>query len=442
MTHPMNHTRRGFLGLSAATATALGLAACGGGTQPGESPDGDGGGGGGEANAWILTGGMWPVIESSFERWNEANSDQEISIEQFENDAYKERIRTSVGAGQAPTLVLSWGGGTLTDYVDNEHIVDLSDAAPELQDRLLPSVAENGQVDGVTYGVPVNDVQPVVLFYNQDLFDEHGLEVPTTYAELLDVSAAFQEADVLPLALAGASVWPELKWIQYLTDRIGGPEAIQGVLDGEPDAWSHPAFLEATTRIQELVESGAFGDSYASVSADQDADIALVHTGRAAMLLWLSSAYATFKTAAPDFTADSLGWTTFPTIDGGQGDAANIVGNPANLFSVSSAASDSAQEAAIGWLSEYVYDDVQVDEMIEAGAVPPVQGIEDQLAQSEDADFLSFSYGLAIDAPNFELSWDQALPPVAAQELLSNLSQIFLLEITPEQFVDTMNATL
>src|SRR5699024_9458513 len=138
---------------------------------------------------------------------------------------------------------------------------------------------------------------------------------------------------------------------------------------------------------------------------------ALVHTGRAAMLLWLTSAYATFKNAAPDFTANTLGWTTFPTIEGGQGDAANIVGNPANLFSISSAASDAEQEAATGWLSQYVYDDTQVEEMIAAGAVPPVQGIEDQLAQSEDSDFLTFSYELATEAPNFELSWDQALPP-------------------------------
>src|SRR5699024_4473602 len=102
----------------------------------------------------------------------------------------------------------------------------------------------------------------------------------------------------------------------------------------------------------------------------------------------------------------------------------------------------SAQEAAIGWLSEHVYDDVQVDEMIEARAVPPVQATEDQLWQSEEADFLCFSFGLAIDAANFELSWQLALQRAAAQELLSNLSQILLLEITPEQFVDIMNATL
>lgn len=434
----MKHSRRGFFGISAASTMAVVLAACEGGTQPGENPDGEAG----AANAWILTGGMWPVINDSISRWNEANPDQSISIEEFENDAYKERIRTAVGAGQAPTLVLSWGGGTLAAYAENDQIIDLSDATADLNDRLLPSVAQNGQIDGATYAVPVNDVQPVILFHNQALFDEHGLEVPTTYDEMLEVSAAFQEAGILPFALAGASVWPELKWIQYLTDRIGGPEPFQAVLDGEPEAWSHPAFLDATTRIKELVDTGAFGDNFASVAADQNADIALVHTGRAAMVLWLSSAYATFRTDAPDFTDSSLGWGPFPQIEGGEGDPANIAGNPANVFSVSSAGSEAAQESALGWISEQLYDDAQLEEMIAAGAVPPVQGIEDQLGESENADFLTFSYELAREAPHFQLSWDQALPPGPAQELLSNLSLLFLGEITPEEFVDNMNATL
>ena len=46
------------------------------------------------------------------------------------------------------------------------------------------------------------------------------------------------------------------------------------------------------------------------------------------------------------------------------------------------------------------------------------------------------------NAPHFQLSWDQALPPQQATELLTNLSQVFLGQITPDQFVTAMNATL
>src|SRR5699024_10254333 len=153
----MKHSRRGAVGATAA-GLAIALSACGGGAQPGDTEDGNGdsGGGDGEANAWILTGGGWPAIEASFDRWNENFPDQQISVDEFENDAYKERIRTSVGADQAPTLIMSWGGGTLDDYADNEQVLDITDETEELRDRVMPSVADNGEIDGTTYAVPMN----------------------------------------------------------------------------------------------------------------------------------------------------------------------------------------------------------------------------------------------------------------------------------------------
>lgn len=446
----MRHTRlRAVAAATIATATALTLAACGG-ASPGDSTDGstsggdDGGGdtAGGAASAWILTGGGWPVTADSFQRWNDEHDDQQIAVEEFENDAYKEKIRTSVGSGEAPTLIMNWTGGTLADYVANDQVVDIGDRTADLTARVMPSVAQNGVVDGATYAVPMNDVQPVVLYYNEDLFAQAGIEVPTTWQETLDAVATFQDAGIIPFSLAGQSVWPELMWIQYLTDRIGGPEVFQAVLDGEPDAWSDPAVTEALTKIQELVEAGGFGDAFASVAADQSADAALVHTGRAAMLLQGSWVYATFHTDNPEFATSALGFTTFPTIEDGTGDPANIVGNPANFWSISASASEEAQQTALDYVNQFVYDDDQLTAMLDAGSVPPVEGLEDRIAQSDDAEYLGFAYGLVQDAPHFQLSWDQALPADQAQELLTNLSQIFLGEITPQQFVDAMNATL
>ena len=42
-----------------------------------------------------------------------------------------------------------------------------------------------------------------------------------------------------------------------------------------------------------------------------------------------------------------------------------------------------------------------------------VNGIEDKLAASPDKDFLTYVYGMAKNAPDFTLSWDQALSPRA-----------------------------
>ena len=61
-------------------------------------------------------------------------------------------------------------------------------------------------------------------------------------------------------------------------------------------------------------------------------------------------------------------------------------------------------------------------------------------APAKDADFLKFVYDTAGNAKVFAQSWDQALSPTAAETLLDNIAKLFQLSITPQQFVDNMNA--
>ncbi|WP_262852109.1 extracellular solute-binding protein [Mumia quercus] len=426
------NTRLAALG-AAVTAAALALSACGG-TEPG--------GGGKDATAWVLTGGPEATFRSSFETWNKDNSDQKITTEFFANDAYKEKIRTAVGSGSAPTLIFNWAGGSLADYVENGDVVDLTDRTKDLQERLVPSVLESGKVDGKLYAVPNNNAQPVVLFTNKKVLADAGVDTaPATFDELLDAVGKLKRAGVdTPIALAGQSQWPELMWIQYLADRVGGPETFNAVLKGEPDAWSSPEMLKALDMITQLVDAGAFGDKFGSVVADANADAALLHTGKSGMLLQGAWTYANFLIDAPAF-ADSgdLGFATFPSVEGGKGDPANIVGNPANFWSISAKASKEQQDIAFDYLNTAMYDDAYVDSLIDGGTVPVTVGAEEKIAQSEQAPFLTFAYDMVKNAPNFQLSWDQALPASQAQALLTNLSQLFLGQKTPEQFAKAMN---
>ena len=94
------------------------------------------------------------------------------------------------------------------------------------------------------------------------------------------------------------------------------------------------------------------------------------------------------------------------------------------------------------YLNTINLNDAYVDHLLEIGAVPGVKGIDDKIAKAKDSDYLSFIYNSLGDAEHFQLSWDQALPSEQSQALLTNLSQVFLLQLTPQQFVDNMNATL
>ncbi len=394
---------------------------------------------GGKATAWALTGGDEQVFRASFASGG-------VEGQFFGNDAYKQKIRSAVGADQAPTLVFSWGnGGMLKSWVAAGKIMDLTPEVrkdPALTGRFLPSVAKTGVLDGKTYAVPNNSMQPVFLFYNKDLFARVGAQPPKTWDELMALVPKFAAAGIAPFSLGGQSKWPQLMWEEYLVDRIGGPGVFAAIAANKPGSWSDPAILDANRKIQQLVDAGGFAKGFNSISTDSNADLALLYTGKAAMYLMGSWAFPTIKEADPGFAAGKLGYVGFPVVPGGKGDPADIVGNPANFWSVSAHASDAQKQAAVKYLREGVMNDAYVDALLAGGAVPPVNGIEAKLAKAPDPAYLSYVYGLARNAPNFQLSWDQALSPGQADALLNNLDQLFLKQITPEQFSANMNATV
>ena len=65
------------------------------------------------------------VRTNALNRFNQANPNDQIQGTTFQNDAYKTRIRTAVGADQAPTIIWGWGGGTLRSYVQAGQVEDL-----------------------------------------------------------------------------------------------------------------------------------------------------------------------------------------------------------------------------------------------------------------------------------------------------------------------------
>jgi raffinose/stachyose/melibiose transport system substrate-binding protein len=441
-------SRRNFLGLTAGTAAGLALAGCG---SSGPSETGGGGGGGGAAAGaatyWFLTGAPGEQIrQGSVDRFNQANPDAKITATTFQNDAYKTKIKTAIGAGQAPTIIWGWGGGGLRSYVQANQVEDLTSWFAEnaaVKDRLFPSSFGAATIDGKIYAMPAETVQPIVLYWNKKVFDKVGAQPPQSWGDIMSLVPKFNDAGVAPISLGGQSRWTNMMWLEFLFDRIGGPEVFQAVFDGEKDAWSNPASIEGLTKAQELIKANGFVKGFSSITADSNADQALLYTGKAAMMLHGTWTYGSMSEEGGDFVSGgNLGWMNFPAVDGGKGDLSNTVGNPGQYYSISSKATPEAKETAKKFFSTEVLSDAEVKEWTDAGAVPIVKGTDSQLAASKDAEFLTFVYDTASNAKVFAQSWDQALSPTAAERLLDNIAKLFQLSITPQQFATNMNQVI
>src|ERR1035441_8865869 len=112
--------------------------------------------------------------------------------------------------------------------------------------------------DGKLYGVPIEGTQPVYFFYNKTIFAHLGLTFPTTFSGLLAAVSTLKSHGYSPISLANGDQWPGLMYLEYLTDRIGGPGVFQAIELGKPGAWSNPAVIKALADIQQLAKAGAF----------------------------------------------------------------------------------------------------------------------------------------------------------------------------------------
>jgi raffinose/stachyose/melibiose transport system substrate-binding protein len=432
-------SRRNFLGLTAASAGALALSACGS-SGPGQASSG-------EASYWFLSGQPQEDIrQGAVDAFDKKNSKSQIKTTTFQNDAYKTKIKTALGAGQGPTIIWGWGGGGLKSWVDAHQVEDLTSwfgDNGDVKDRLFASSFGPATIDGKIYAMPAETVQPIVLYYNKKLFDKVKVEPPQSWGDIMSLVPKFNAAGVAPFSLAGQSRWTNMMWLEFAFDRVGGSEVFQAVFDGEPDAWSNPASIKGLTMVQDLVKADGFIKGFASIVADQNADQALLYTDKAAMMLHGSWTYASMKTDGGDFvTGGNLGWMNFPEVEGGTGDPSDTVGNPGQYLSINASASKESKDIAKKFFAQGVLQDAEVKQWIDTGGVPIVNGADSQLASSDDADFLGFVYDTASKAKVFAQSWDQALSPTAAETLLDNIAKLFQLDITPQQFADSMNAVI
>jgi raffinose/stachyose/melibiose transport system substrate-binding protein len=447
----MNTSRRNFLALvGLGVPASVALAACGS-SGPSQTGAGGGSGGGkGVASYWTLSGKPQEEIrKDTIDRFNKANPKTKIDETLFANDAYKQKVKTAMGAGKGPTLIWGWGGGGLKSYVDAGQVEDMSDffsQHPEIKDKIFPSAFQAATVNGKLYAMPIETVAPIVLFWNKKVFDQVGAEPPQSWGDIMDLVPKFNKKGIAPFSLAGQSLWTNMMWLEFLYDRIGGSQVFEAVFNGEKNSWSQPASLQALGEVQKLVKAHGFQKGFQSTVADNNADQALLYTGKTAMMLHGAWTYGSMKDSGGDFvTGGNLGYMNFPSVDGGKGDPKDTVGNPGQYVSISSKASKEAKDTAMKMLSTTMLDDTEVKKWIDIGNIPVAKSASDQIsavADKNDKAWLQFVYDTSSQASVFAQSWDQALAPTQATALLDNIGKLFQLSISPKQFADNMNKTI
>jgi raffinose/stachyose/melibiose transport system substrate-binding protein len=176
--------------------------------------------------------------------------------------------------------------------------------------KLSPSLQTTARYDarGVMggdkwFGVP-NYAEFVMVYYNKDLFDKHGVKVPTSLAELEDAMAAFVKAGVPPLSVAGAE-YPAQQIFYLLALSKADRKFVTAyqVYDGKVD-FHGPELSFGATRFAEWVTKGFVPKDSAAIKAE-DMGVAFAQ-GKFAMMISGSWWYGRMIDQAKSFA-----WSTF-----------------------------------------------------------------------------------------------------------------------------------
>lgn len=318
-----------------------------------------------EVELWYYweTEGHQVALQAAIDDYNASQTDYSVVAKYVPFADFKKQLSIGAVASELPDMVI-------IDSPDHASYASMGIFA-DLTDKVDVSAYYEGPVasctyDGKLYGVPFG-VNCLALFYNEDLLNEAGLEVPTTWSELQ--SAAEQLSDGTRYGFAFSSLQNE-----------------EGTFNFMPYVWSAGADytnfnsdegVAALTFAQELVSSGAM--SKECINWTQGDVMNQFISGNVAMMVNGCWQIPTMRSEVPDM---NWGVSLIPMADDGQ--YASAIGGE-NFAVVEGGNVD----GAISFLT-YMMDETVMTELLASFGY--IAGI-DAIAQNQftgDEDYLKF----------------------------------------------------
>ncbi|HIW51000.1 MAG TPA: ABC transporter substrate-binding protein [Candidatus Blautia intestinavium] len=232
-------------------------------------------------------------------------------------DQYYNMLMTKLNSGEGPDIFGGQSGSfdIVSQYNVEKNAVDLSDQAwVETYDEFAK---EQTSVDGKVYGMTYYDVSTdYYVVYNKKIFEENGLEVPTTYAEFEEICQTLLDNDIIPIYEPCADGWHQTMWFT----EIGGKyeELVPGIVDdlnnNKIKFADVPELKEALDQLNDMAQKGYFGDNYLS---DEYTDLLMnLGSGEYAMALEKPGQIAAIAEASDgQYTEDDFGMFVIPLLD-------------------------------------------------------------------------------------------------------------------------------
>ena len=347
-------------------------------------------------NEWFLGSGMDGT--NFVDKFEAANPDIKLNLEVISwNDLYT-IVDTRITNGNTPDIL---NMDVFANYVNDGLLLPVSDYCPEdLYADFFPQFIAQSVIDDVVWAVP-DLASARAMFYNVDIFNEVGIEPPTTWAELEDVSQAiidFYDGAIYPWGIDMTTDEGQAAFAYYTWGNGGG------FVDENGDwAVNSPENAEGVNFALSLIANGYTNPNPATETRYDLQD--MFAAGKMAMLI--------APNQLPTYVADKGGEINMATagIPANEGKTGSSVGVMDRImaFKDDAAPDQAARNEAIGRFLKFFYDpENYVGWVSMEGFLPAVNSAVEALVAADP------SFGAWLDVlatcqfyPAAKAEWDQ-----------------------------------
>jgi raffinose/stachyose/melibiose transport system substrate-binding protein len=206
--------------------------------------------------------------------------DLDVTVESTSFDQLTTNAQLLFQSDDAPDVALyNQGSASVGNLAATGVLTDLTEVAKEYGwDEVLPSSLQTVSKydpstglmssDGDWYGLSIQGEYAGLVYYNTDLFEQYGLEIPTTYDELVADMQTFVDNGVTPLATEGAETATQHIWYQLALSQADRSwiDAYQ-LYEGDVD-WGGEELTYATETFADWVEAGYIPSSASGLKSE------------------------------------------------------------------------------------------------------------------------------------------------------------------------------
>ena len=202
-------------------------------------------------------------------KFQEAYPNINIEVEKIKDDSeYWNAMKMRASANQLPDVMFN-KPFTLSRFKD--YLIDLSDLDATRHNELAAGYG----LDGKILGIPMTAGYEYV-YYWKDMFEEAGVEVPTTWDQLKEVSRTLQDyygkdnPDFMAIALGAKDEWPDYPFMEFMPALEGGNgQNWNDMAKTDAPFAADTDIAKAYQKAYDLFTSGVFGKDPLGLGSDQ-----------------------------------------------------------------------------------------------------------------------------------------------------------------------------